>query len=216
MLVFIFRILYFVKRFFIILAIFAAVGIAGVCLINLQVASYAQDRIYCCVDTTPAGRPVAIILGARVGKDGQPSNTLYDRVLTGVELYKAGKVNKLLLSGGNDEPEVMRKLAIELGVSATDVALDTFGLRTYDTCIRAKQVFEVDKAIVVTQDYHLYRTLYLCKNVGVDAIGVDAKRRDYDGEKFLWLREYFSRVAAWFDINFRSPPPEPQEKHPFV
>lgn len=194
-----------------IILILSAATLVSIIIINLRVASYSKDRIYNDIDRVPMDDRIAIVLGARVGANGVPSNTLYDRTVTGVELYKAGKTRKLLLSGGNDEPQVMKKLAIELGVRETDIVLDDLGLRTYDSCVRAKQVFEIEKAVIVTQDYHLARSLYLCQNLGVDAVGVNAKRRDYDGERYAWLREYISRVVAWYDINFETPPPEPPE-----
>jgi SanA protein len=205
------------KTVLLILIILGLIGILAILFINLRIGSYAKNRIFT-AENLPAEEPprIAIVLGARVGDDGVASNTLHDRTVTGVELYKAGKVNKLLMSGGNDEPEVMKKLAVELGVPEPDIVTDALGLRTYDSCFRAKRVFEVNSAIVVTQDYHLPRALYLCDNMGIDAIGVDAKRRDYLGERYLWVREYLSRVMAWSEINFQAFPPEPEDKQPIV
>ena len=202
------------KRLLIIFLILGPLALLAVVVINLQVSSYSTDRIFHNVESVPSEDRIAIILGARVEDNGDPSNTLYDRVLTGVELYKAGKTRKLLLSGGNQEPEVMKKMAVELGVPETDLVVDDLGIRSYESCLRAKQVFEIEKAIVVTQDYHLPRSLYLCQRMGVDAIGVDAKRREYLGERYLWVREYISRVRAWYDINFEPLPPEPAGKQP--
>lgn len=184
---------------------FAVLGVIGLCVViglNLWVTSFSNDRIYKDIESVPAEGRVAIVLGARVGKGGVPSNTLYDRTITGVELYRAGKVSKLLMSGGDSEPEVMKKLAIGSGVSGNDIILDDQGLRTYESCSRAKNEFAVESAVIVTQDYHLARSIYLCQNLGVDVIGFDSKRREYEGEKFLWVREYFSRTLAWIDINF--------------
>lgn len=196
------------KHLLIILLILGAVTLISIIIINLRVASYSKDRIYNDIDSVPAEDRIAIVLGARVGNDGVPSNTLYDRTVTGVELYKAGKTRKLLLSGGNNEPEVMKRLAVELGVPPTDIVLDDQGLRTHDSCFRAKTEFGIERAIVVTQDYHLARSLYLCQNLGVDAVGLNAKRRDYDGERYAWIREYIARVVAWYDINFETSPTE--------
>lgn len=200
-------------RILLILLILGLLGLLAIYLINLRVASYLNNRIQTITDLATENR-VAIVLGARVGEDGEPSNTLYDRTVTAVEAYKASKVSKLLLSGGNDEPEVMKKLALELGVPEADIVTDALGLRTYDSCFRAKYVFNVKRAVLFTQDYHQARTLYLCHNMGIDAIGVDTKRRDYLGERYFWVREYLSRVMAWFEINFQSFPPEPEEKQP--
>lgn len=204
------------KRLLLILTIAAFAALLALLIINWRVNSYSTGKLFRSTDDLPAENRVAIVLGARVGAGGVASNTLHDRVVTGVEIYKAGKTTKLLLSGGGEEPAVMKKLAIELGVPESDIVLDELGLRTYESCIRAKQVFQVEKAIIVTQDYHLPRSLYLCKNMGVDAIGVDAKRRDYDGERYAWVREYISRALAWYDINFRSFPTEPVDTQPII
>src|SRR5687767_692646 len=112
------------KRILIILVILSALGLLATIAINLQVGSYSTNRIYNNVENVPAEDRVAIVLGARVENDGTPSDTLYDRVLMGVELYKAGRARKLLLSGGNREPAVMKQLAAELGVPETDIVLD--------------------------------------------------------------------------------------------
>ena len=204
------------KRLFIVLLILGVLAVLSILGINLRVTSYSADRIYNDVESVPAENAVAIVLGARVEEDGTASNTLYDRVVTGVELYKAGKTRKLLLSGGNREPAIMKKLALELGVPEGDIFTDDLGTRTYESCSRAEQVFEIGRAIVVTQDYHLPRSLYLCQSFGIDAIGINAKRRDYLGERYAWLREYFSRVRAWYDVNFSPPPPQPAEKRPIT
>lgn len=196
------------KSVIVIAVILGVLALLFILVINFRITSYSANKTFDNIASVPSENRIAIVLGARVWENGTPSNTLYDRVLTGVELYKGGKARKLLLSGGNEEPAAMQKLAIELGVPETDLVIDKLGLRTYESCIRAKQVFEIDKAIIVTQDYHLPRSLYLCQNMGVDAIGVDAKRRDYDGERQFWMREYLSRVLAWYDINFRAFPPE--------
>lgn len=188
------------KSLLIVLSVLGLLTLIAVIIVNLRVRSYSTERIFS-LQNVPADGRVAIVLGARVEDDGTPSNTLYDRVLTGVELYKTGKTPKLLLSGGNKEPAAMRKLALELGVPETDLIVDDLGTRTYESCVRAKTVFGIDRAIVVTQDYHLARSLYLCENLGIDAVGVDAKRREYLGERYAWVREYLSRVKAWKDIN---------------
>lgn len=188
------------KSLLIVLSVLGLLTLIAVILISLRIRSYSTDRVFSSQNVPADGR-IAIVLGARVEDDGTPSNTLYDRVLTGVELYKTGKAPKLLLSGGNKEPAAMRKLALELGVPESDLIVDDLGTRTYESCVRAKTVFGIDRVIVVTQDYHLARSLFLCENLGIDAVGVDAKRREYLGERYAWVREYLSRVKAWKDIN---------------
>lgn len=189
------------KRFFLILSSFCLLLIIFFVAVNFRVASYSTGKIYTEIESVPAEDRIAIVLGARVENDGTPSNTLYDRTLAGVELYKAGKTSKLLLSGGKNEPDVMKRLAVELGVPEGDLMIDDLGLRTYESCRRAKNELGIERAIIVTQDYHLPRSIYLCESLGIDTIGLDAKRRDYLGERYLWIREYFSRVLAWSDVN---------------
>ena len=193
------------KRLLIVLLLLATAALAAIYVVNFRVATYSNDRLKTIEGLADEPR-VGIVFGARVYDDGAPSNTLYDRTLIAAEAYNAGKVNKLLLSGGNLEPEVMKKLAVELGVPESAIVTDAAGLRTYDTCNRAKNVFGVDRAVLFTQDYHQARSIYLCSNMGIDSVGVDTKRREYLGERWLWVREYLSRVGAWYDVNFRSFP----------
>lgn len=190
------------KFVIIILLVIVVVAVAGVVGINIRVGSYAEGKIYNDIESLPAGQRVAIVLGARVTPEGEPSNTIYDRTLVGAEIYKAGKAQKVLLSGGGLEPEVMKRLALEFGVPAGDIIIDELGLRTYESCLRAKNNFNITEAVIVTQDYHLPRSLYLCQNLGINAIAIDAKRRDYLGERWFWVREYLSRVKAWYDVHF--------------
>lgn len=125
------------------------------------------------------------------------------------------------MSGDNptenyDEPTAMKLTAVKLGVPAGDVILDFAGRRTYDTCFRAKEIFEIQKAIIVTQEFHQARTLYLCNNLGIDSIGVTANRRKYEGAKYWAFREFFSRASAWFEINLLPFEPIRGNKEPIV
>ena len=115
----------------------------------------------------------------------RPSPVLRDRITTAAELYFDGKVQKLLMSGDNrfldyNEPGAMQAYALELGVPESDIILDYAGRRTYDTCYRARFIFDVTDALVVTQAYHLPRVLVTCQGLGINAIGVVADQRDYN------------------------------------
>ncbi len=189
-------------------------GLAAIYLINRHLRTFTGGRLHISITEIPAEDPkrIAIVFGARVWDDGSPSNSLYDRVITGVELYKAGRVQKLLMSGDKtganyDEPAAMRKLALQMGIPESDIYLDNDGKKTYDTCYRANAIFGVKRAILVTQDYHQPRALYLCNNLGIESVGISANRRVYDSEWYYHLREFFSRANAWFEINFLSPKP---------
>ncbi len=182
-------------------------GLFAIFLINLQIGSYSKNKIYKTVNDVPNENRVAIVLGAKVWDGGVPSFVLEDRIITAVELYKAGKVKKLLMSGDNptkeyDEPTAMKNYAIKLGVPENDIVLDFAGRRTYDTCWRAKNIFGVEKAIMVSQEFHLPRSIYLCQNLGVDAVGVTSNLRKYEGEDYWAFREFFGVASAWFEMNF--------------
>jgi len=198
-----------IKHVFLVLLGLGLLGLLSIYLINRYVHSQTDTKIQTSITEIPVEEPprIAIVFGARVWPDGSLSNSLYDRVLTGVELYRAGRVKKLLMSGDNpspdyDEPTAMKRAAMELGVPESDIVLDFAGRRTYDTCFRAKEIFEVKTAILVTQDYHLPRSLYLCSDLGIDSVGIKANRRSYDGERYYHFREFFSVASAWFEMNF--------------
>ena len=108
----------------------------------------------------------------------------------------------------------MKKTAVELGVPESDIVLDFAGRRTYDTCYRAKEIFEVQKAILVTQEFHQARALYLCNNLGIESVGITANRRKYLGERSWAFREFFSVASAWFEMNFMTFEPIKGEKEP--
>ena len=189
--------------------IVGAVGILSIYLINTRMKSQTADKYKTTIMEVKTETPprIAIVLGAKVWENGEPSDALNDRIVTAVELYRAGRVKKILMSGDNpsenyDEPTAMKATAVKLGVPENAIVLDFAGRRTYDTCYRAKEIFAVQKAIVVTQEFHQARTLYLCNNLGVDSVGITANRRKYQGESYWAFREFFSRASAWFEINF--------------
>jgi SanA protein len=157
---------------------------------------------------------VAIVFGARIYPDGRLSPMLRDRVETAAALYQAGKVDKLLLSGDNrfedyDEPGRMRDYALSLGVPDEDIQPDYAGRRTYDTCYRAQAVFDLESAILVTQDFHLPRALFTCERLGLDVVGVAADRQPYLLRSLAWstLREIPAMTMALIDVIRHEPPP---------
>jgi SanA protein len=157
---------------------------------------------------------VAIVFGAGLQRDGSPSPVLQDRVASAVQLYKTGKVEKLLMSGDNrfvdyNEPGAMQAFAISLGVPQEDIVLDYAGRRTYDTCYRALHIFGVKEAILVTQRYHLPRALFTCNGMGLDATGVTANLREYRKfSRLIWnLRELPATTMALWQVWFSHPMP---------
>jgi SanA protein len=208
----------FTKSFLIVTTTLLAMMLIFSWLLRLWIQQRVQDRIYSPGQTIPANR-VAIVLGAGLWRDGSPTPVLYDRVATAVDLYQAGLIKKLLMSGDNpvvgyNEPEAMRQLALRLGVPDEDIVLDYAGRRTYDSCYRAKEIFALEQALIVTQRFHLNRALYLCESLGIQAIGVAADRQTYRYHNWWQLREVAATVNAWLDIHLLRPQPVLGQKLP--
>jgi SanA protein len=168
------------------------VGALILILPRLITSLYVWKRTYE-VPATPA-RKVAIIFGAGLTRSGEATPILKDRVETAAKLYFARKVEKLLMSGDNrfvsyNEPEAMRQYALALGVPDIDIVLDFAGRRTYDTCYRAKAIFGVTEAILVTQKFHLSRAIFLCNMLGVGGTGVVSSRQFHLFETLFALLE---------------------------
>lgn len=189
----------------------AVVALLIVLLPRMITGAYAADRMYR-QGEAPSER-VAIIFGAGLRRDGTPTAMLRDRVLTGAELYFSGRVEKLLMSGDNrfvdyNEPESMRRFALSVGVPDEAIVLDYAGRRTYDTCYRARAIFGVRSALLVTQNFHLPRALFLCNMLGLEVSGVQALNCYWNGSPFVWnVREQFATIAAFLDLYVSSPSP---------
>jgi SanA protein len=171
-----------------------------VCGARLFTGIYAHSRIS--AENTVKPSRVAIVFGAGLQRDGSPSPVF------------AGKVEKLLFSGDNrfvdyNEPGAMRAYAITLGVPEDAIVMDYAGRRTYDTCYRAKYIFGVTEAILVTQNYHQPRALFTCNELGVKSVGVDADQRTYSrSSRLVWnIRELPASLVAMWDVWIAHPVP---------
>ena len=127
-----------------------------------------------------------LVLGCFVKDDGSPSDMLHDRLMRGVELYDVGAAPKLLMSGDHgreeyDEVAAMKQFAIDAGIPSEDVFMDHAGFSTYESIYRAKEIYQADKILIVTQEYHLYRALYIADQLGVEAYGVSSDYHTYVG-----------------------------------
>ena len=178
---------------------------------RLITAIYAWSRTY--KESSVPPQKVAIVFGAGLTRSGEATPILKDRVETAANLYRAGKVEKLLMSGDNrfinyNEPEAMRQYALALGVPDRDIVLDYAGRRTYDTCFRAKAIFGVMEAILVTQKFHLPRAIFLCNILGVNGTGVAADNITYRKRSLLYwnLRELPATLTAFADVITRPLP----------
>lgn len=187
----------------------AAILCVGNAFVQHQIEAAIRGNIHS-PRTAPA-RPVAVVFGAGYRK-GRPSPILYDRLQTAAELYKAGKVKKLLVTGDNgslqyNEVAVMRRTLMKMGIPGEDVVKDHAGFRTYDSCYRARDVFEVRSALLVTQDFHLPRAVYLARTMGIDAVGVRADRSPSSLNARYGYREWLARSWSWVEMNVTRPKP---------
>ena len=185
-----------------------------VCLVLVTALVVARSAAPHIVDK-PADAPqakVAIVLGARVYQDGTPSAMVADRLDTAIQLYKSGKVQKLLISGDHgtttyDEVNAMLKYCVDRGIPDQDVFTDHAGFDTYDTMYRARDVFKVTDCLVVTQGFHLPRAVYTARHLGLDATGVAADIQTYPSEWKSSLREWAARVKAIWQLGVTHPKP---------
>ena len=194
----------------ILLAAAACVLLAPLAL-RVWVGWWYAGRTYTNLAESPS-EPVALVFGAGYWPGGHLSDALADRMETAIDLYRAGKVNKLLLSGDNrtadyNEPAIMAAYAQERGVPREDLVLDYAGRRTYDSCYRARAIFGVEHAVLVTQAFHLPRALYTCNRLGIEAVGVVADRHQYIRALWYELREVAALARAWVDVNLLKPVP---------
>ncbi len=154
----------------------------------------------------------AIVPGAKVGPDGTVSYMLRDRLDFAYKLYEQGSVEKILVSGDHgatnyDEVNAMRAYLVEKGAAIEDVFMDHAGFDTYDTMYRARDIFQVQSAIVCTQKYHLYRTCYIARRLGIDIAGVPSDVYVSAKLPYFRLREWAARIKAFAEVEILHPTP---------
>lgn len=204
-----FKKLWKVARVLLILAILGCVVLFG---LNAWVKTSVQDRILSEEDAAKLTDVDCImVLGCQVHSDKSPSHMLEDRLKRGVALYQLGAAPKLLMSGdhgteGYDEVYTMKSFAVDQGIASADVFMDHAGFSTYESVYRAKEIFGADKILIVTQEYHLYRALYIAEQLGVEAYGVSSNYREYSGQQSRDIREVLARVKDFAMCIFK---PEP-------
>ena len=181
----------------------AVVGIATLFIVNGHVKAVGKDRILA-VEKAAELEDVdcIIVLGCQVKDDGSLSHMLRDRLIRALEVYETGAAPKLLMSGDHgredyDEVGAMKNYAIENGVPSEDVFMDHAGFSTYESVYRAKEIFQADKVIIVTQEYHLYRALYIAEQFGIEAYGVPSDLNTYGAQYIRDIREILARCKDW-------------------
>ena len=196
----------------IVLLVLAVLGAVAVLVINSHVKTTAQAKILTADEAAELEDvDCIIVLGCQVRKDGSLSDMLHDRLARGVELYHAGTAPKLLMSGDHgrddyDEVGAMKQFAVDNGAASEDVFKDHAGFSTYETMYRAKEIFQAKKVVIVTQEYHLYRAVYIAEELGMEAYGVSADLRTYGGQAKRDIREVLARCKDYAMCLFQ---PEP-------
>jgi SanA protein len=179
------------------------IGITLIFGINFYVKNTTNPLIYNNINDIPKTN-VGVIFGAGINGN-QPSKYLKDRLDAGILLYKSKKINKILLSGDNgndahDELTVMKNYCFQNGVDTTKIYLDYAGFDTYSTLFRAKKIFKINTAILVSQKYHLNRAIFIGNKIGVQSIGFSANVGQYNNYNYVKFRECFSVFKAFLDV----------------
>lgn len=190
--------------------IIACIGLAVLFGTNGYLMASAGNRLITSKEAAGLNADCILVLGAFVER-GSPSLMLRDRLDCGIELYNAGASGRLLMSGDHgrmnyDEVNVMKQYAIDAGIPSSHVFMDHAGFSTYESLYRARDIFLAKKIIIVSQEYHLYRALYVAEKLGLDAYGVAAAQVDYPGQFYRESREILARTKDFFYVIFR---PEP-------
>ena len=198
---------------FIVLVILFVIGIVYALSVNAYMVSSTKDKIITAEESAElADVDCILVLGA--GVDGTTlSYMLEDRVKTGINLYELGSAPKILMSGDHgsddyDEVNAMKNYAKEQGVPSEDIFMDHAGFSTYESMYRARDVFQAEKIIIISQEYHLHRAIYIAEYLGLEAYGVDSQLRPYAADTNIYntIREFLARNKEFIYVRLN---PEP-------
>lgn len=195
-----------------ILVVIFLVGTAIMLGINFYVVRSAKDRLVTKGHTdSTIHADCILVLGAGIRADGSPTPMLKDRLDTAIEVYKSGAAPKLLMSGDHsredyDEVQTMKDYAIDKGVPSEDIFMDHAGFSTYESLYRARDIFQAQNIVIVTQKYHLYRALYTAEALSLQALGVPADTKTYGGQTYRDLREILARNKDFLTSIYKPKP----------
>ena len=202
----------FIKRAVIFMIGLGLLGAVFALSINAYVVNSTKKQILS-ADAAAALSDVdcILVLGCYVHPNGQPSAMLHDRLQQSVDLYDAGAAPKLLMSGDHgqiryDEVSAMKQFALDAGVPSADVFMDHAGFSTYESLYRTRDIFGAKKIIIVTQEYHLHRALYIANALGLEAYGVSSNPRNYSGQLMRDIREILARNKDFLTSIYKPKP----------
>lgn len=181
------------------LLVLCAAVAAALLAVNLLVVGTTAGRIVTSEEAKEQKADCILVLGAGVRDDGTPSRMLSDRLATAIVLYEEEVSGRLLMSGDHgrsdyDEVNVMKDAAVAAGIPSEAVFMDHAGFNTYDSLYRAREIFQAERVVIVTQRYHLYRALYIARALGLEAVGVAAPGDTYGGQMYREVREAAARA----------------------
>ncbi len=194
---------------FVLLLIFLFVAV-----VNWNIVLNTNDSIYSTEELVSLKEEYdcIIVLGAGVRADGTPTDMLRDRLITAYEAYKNGNSPKLLLSGDSEasdytETVTMKKFLMEKGVPESAIVSDGYGLSTYESIWRAKNIYKCNKILIISQKYHLHRAIYIAEELGMEAHGIDAALESYRKQPIYDARECLARIK---DMIYAEMGPDPK------
>lgn len=200
------------RRILALIVCICVIGISSLVVLNSIVKGTSSDQILSPDDLMNVDDfDCILVLGCFVKDNGMPSDMLHDRLKRGVELYELGASSRLLMSGdhgrtGYDEVAAMKRFAVDSGIPSEAVFMDHAGFSTYESVYRAKEIFQAKRILIVTQEYHLYRALYIANQMGLDAYGVPSDYHTYRGQHMRDIRELLARVKDVATCIFKPDP----------
>ena len=199
------------KRALVVLVALFLVSILLPLGISAYVCQSVQDQILTPEQAAKLDADAILVLGALVRDGGKPSGILEDRLITGIQAYESGASDRLLMSGDHgqddyDEVNAMKDYALEAGIPSENIFMDHAGFSTYESLYRARDIFQVKTVLIVTQEYHLYRALYVARALGLNAYGLTSDRGTYAGMARFEAREILARMKDFFYAIFQPLP----------
>lgn len=191
-------------------ALLVIIVIATTLIINIYIKTTTKKQIVTETEAKKGDIDCIIVLGAGIWGD-KPSPMLEDRLLQAISLYNNGVSDKIIMSGDHgkqdyDEVNIMKQYAIDKGIPSEKIFMDHAGFSSYESIYRAKEIFKAKKIIIVTQKYHLYRSLYIANQLGIEAYGVGSDPRQYVGATYREIREILARNKDFVKCIFKPKP----------
>ncbi|MBS5938145.1 ElyC/SanA/YdcF family protein [Clostridium sp.] len=196
------------------MGIFISLLIVSLIIVILAISNVNSYKKYIYnIEDIPKGEDTIIVLGAGVKNNGTPSDILADRLETSIEVYNEGAAGALILSGDHGREEynevgAMKDYVLKNNIDESIVFMDHAGFSTYDTMYRAKEIFKVKSAVIVTNEYHLPRALYIARKLGIEAYGVKSDKRGYQLMDSYKKREVLAKLKDFAYVNILKPEPK--------